>query len=505
MADRERLLQEAQVLEELATRRQVCPIATFAPHPKQEKWLTSLAPIVLYAAGNRSGKTHVLVAKLISAVLGYYPWLVPNLKLQLNAEGKWDFPPRSMVPSAAWMRRLDGLPINIPSKNIMVTGLPLERGIGEIIQTKWLDLWPKQVEFKPYLGPLGAWKKLIAPNGSEVYFGAATQGELSLEGFAADYAAVDEPVPARVFTAMRRGLVDRRGQISLTLTPLGDAAIAWLAADLMSGRPDVDLVRGSGFDNPHIDHQALKEFLDDPSMPDAERRARRDGEVAALGYRIVTTFDASTAVIPSTTIEPDVPRLCVLDPHHARPPFILWLAVYGHGDEFVVYREWPEQDFFKAGVPAVTLDKLAGIIKAAEGKELVKYRVTDPNMGPAHARKFGEQFRSFVEEMYEYDLHFAHNVDDDLDRGIQCLRDAFKVDAISQRPKVRIMAHCRNLISALNYWSYESKDGSATKPSEKYKDPVDCLRYGLMYNLPWFSEQGGSNYLLDSWGETSDE
>lgn len=496
---RERLLQEAQVLQELAARRRDFPIAAMEPFAKQARWLASLAPIIFASCGNRFGKTHMLLMKLIACLYGYFPWKVPNLQLQLNENGEWDFPPRGMVPSDAWVRRLDGLPINVPSRLVFVTGLPLERGIGEIVQQKWDELWPKKVQTKVYLGPLGTWKKLIVPNESEVYFGAATQAELAFEGFAADAAFADEPVPARVFTAMRRGLIDRHGQMHVTMTPLGDATVAWLAADLLSGhREDVEIIRGSGFDNPHIDHKALEDYLSDPSMSEAERRARRDGDIAALGYKIVTTFD-DHAIIPDTTIEPEIPRIMVVDPHHARPPAIIWAAVYGRGEELVIYREWPESSFEKSGVPALTTDKLAGIIKAAEGREIVKWRVCDPNFGPAHAKRFGEQYRSFVEEMLDYDLHFACNVDDDMDRGIQALRDAFVVDAITKRPKIRVMRHCKNTIAALSYWSYDSKDGVAVKPSEKYKDFCDVVRYLAKYDMPWFSAEGCQNYLTESW------
>lgn len=492
----ELLLSQAAALQELEARNQECPIASFTPHTKQQQAIESTAPIVMLLAGNRMGKTHLIVAEVIAAALGYRPWLVPNFKLVQGGDGKWQFPPRNEVPSDAWVRRQDGLPISTPAKVVVVTGLSLSRGIGEIIQSKFMDLWPRQVEFKPYLGTLGVWQKVVLPNQSEIYFGSATQSTFAWEGFAADAVFIDEPIPKRIFIALRRGLIDRLGQAKWSMTPLGDASVAWVAADLMrDDRHDVEIIKGSSYDNPYQNKEALDNFFSDPALSAAEKKARMHGEVAALGRRIVTTFDDKN-IIPTTDIPIEVPRMLVVDPHHSKPTYCIWLAVFGPED-MVIYREFPTYDFYKAGVPAMSVDELAGEIKRLEGRERVYYRVADPSFGRQKAKVLGEQFLSFEDRMAEHDLVFDTFVDNDVERGIQALRDAFKVSETIGRSRIRVMRNCENTIRSLNFWSYEGlSDEGKLKVSDQYKDGADCVRYAAMYELPVISSDGGCwNYL----------
>lgn len=502
--ERTELERVAAALSELEARRRVCPVAFFQPHQGQQRYSESIAPIVLVLTGNRWGKTEAAVAELDAAVLGYRPWLVRNFSLVRKDDGTLAFPDRSQIPSTAWVRRTDGLPLRSPARILFVTGLQYTRGIGEIVQEKFLSLWPKEVRFKAHMGQFGVWQKLQFPNGSEVMFGSAQQPNLSFEGFSSDVVFVDEPIPRRIFTAVRRGLIDRKGQIRWTMTPLADANVAWVASDLMRDeRSDVELIRGTSYDNPYLDRDALRQFLEDPSLTEEERRARETGEIAALGRRIVTTFD-DKCIIPSTDIPPEVPRVCVCDPHHAKPPALIWAAVYDDGEQLVIYREWPEVEFEKASAMRSSVHDLAGTIKSLEGKEDVRWRICDPRFGPAHARVLGVQYRSFVEEMADYGLFFLPDTDNDLDRGILRLKDSFRPSTTTKEPRVLVMRHCKNVIRALSYWSYEGEIDGRLKPSEMFKDFADCVRYLVMGSFP-IVDFDGYSYLDDEFSFADDD
>jgi hypothetical protein len=491
-------------LDELERRRQVCPIASFRPHRGQQAYMDTVdnKTITLILAGNRFGKTHLMVSELICAALGYRPWQVPDFALIEDSSNKkgWAFPARETVPYSAWLKRADGLPIAIPSRNVFITGLDLSRGIGEIVQQKFCQLWPMSkvgVETSTY--KYGTWRKITFPNGSEVNFGSAAQDRMAFEGFAAHAAFFDEPVPRYVFASVRRGLVDNQGKLSWALTPLGDQEIAWIAADLLNGeRTDVQVINGTGRDNPHIDRAALDAFLNDPALTDAERRARTTGEIGAIGKRIVTTFEPASCVIPPTELPADIPRLLVIDPHHSRPPCCVWFAVMDGGERLVAYREWPTDDVEKTGPRAITMHDLAGLVKSLEGRETIKWRLCDPSFGRAHAKVLGQTFTSFVEEMSTYDLMFDDRVDNDVARGIQKLRDAFRLSSVTNRPRLSIMSHLRNCLNSLQLWSYSETDSGALKVGEKYKDFADVCRYACMYEMPIFSDKGGYSYLDDN-------
>jgi hypothetical protein len=471
-------------LEEKHRRSRVCPIAEYTPNPGGQTAIGEIAdkfPVVMFLAGNRSGKTHWLVQEIIASLLGYRPHLVPDFCLT-EVGGELRFPSRDQVPSSAWVLRTDGLPIRYPSRLLFITGLPLTKGIGQVLMPKWKELWPPQVKFQHYTGPMGTWTKIEA-GGSEIIVAADTQAVGSFEGANYDRIFTDEPIRKNVFIAAKRGLIDMRGSFLWSMTPLGDSKMAWLAHDIILNkeRNDVGIVYGRAKDNAHIDQEALDNFLNDPTMSKDERAARECGTVGAIGKRIISTYDSATALIPPTDIPYDVPRLLVVDPHHSKPPCLVWIALMGP-EHWIVYREWPERPINALGIPKIDMEGLAGMIKSKEGKENVVYRICDPNFGRQHGKILGTRFRSFQDEMGDYELHFDAHVDNSLEPGIQALRDAFTVSPLLKRPKIQIFNTLRNVPAAMNLWSYTEQPDGGLKPSESFKDFADCIRYTCMFS-----------------------
>jgi hypothetical protein len=489
-----------RLLEEKKKRISRCPIAAFTPNPGGQTTLEDMAekwPVIMGMGGNRSGKTHWLVKEIICTLLGYRPYKVPGFSLEC-VNGEWRFPHRNLVTPDAWVLRTDGLPIRHPCRCIYITGLPMSRGIGEIFMPKWKSLWPPDVKIKSYYGPLGTWVKLEAA-GSQLIISADTQQVSSFEGANYDRAFADEPIRKQVFTAVRRGLVDMRGQFIWSMTPLGDAKMAWVAHDLILNeeRSDVGIVYLRARDNAHVDQEALDAFLSDPTMSKEEREAREEGKLGAIGKRIISTYDQAVTLIPPTDIPANVPRMLVVDPHHNKPSCLVWFALMSD-DHWIAYREWPERPLKEQGIPKMDTAELAGMIKSMEGREHVEYRICDPAFGRQHAKVLGQTFASFQEQMADFELYFDANVDNDLERGIGALRDAFRVDPITRRPKVQVFNTLKNVSAGLNLWSYEEKSDGSLKPSEVYKDFVDCVRYGIMYNpSAEFSAEGSTSYLID--------
>ncbi len=489
----EELRQLAMAMSELQARRSECPIASQVPLPKQTLFYHSTAPIVIFKAGNRSGKTQAAVSKAISYMIGYFPWKVPNFRLIEDDKGNLRFPLRSEVPSSAWTKRLDGLPTALPARVLFITGLPIVRGLS-IFQSKFLDLWPGRVAYKAYSGPLGTWVKIVIENGSTLYLGSALQDDLSWEGDAFDGVLIDEPIPRQCYLPLRRSTVDRRAQISWSLTPICDARIAWMVADLfVQDRALIDIISGCSYENVHLDKKALDDFFNDPTFTEDERRARRDGDVALLGRTIVSTWNDSFNRIPATEIEPGTPIIQVVDPHNARHPAVVWMACLGEAR--IVFAEYPQVDYYKTGVPVLTTRDLVAEWKRIEGKLVPTWRVCDPNFGVQHAKVLGRRFKSFQEEMAEHGMMFDTNVDNDLERGIRKLRDACKVNPASNRPGLLVMDHCHNTLQAMTLWSYKEGAGQTRTISEEYKDFSDAVRYGLMYECPLFLKSGGFSYL----------
>jgi len=496
---RQLLIQQALLLAELERRQKEAPILHFKPHRLQQRFFNSTAPIVMMSGGNRLGKTHALVALSIALAWGYRLWETGQAS---SVDG--NFKPREEVPESAWILRTDGLPIQVPNRVIYLTGLTLERGIGEIFWEKFRQLVPKDVLAKCDIktGTLGIPRKVVWPNGSELILGSAQQQkatrDMSFEGFAADAALFDEPLDRKTYIAVKRGLIDRQGRLWWSLTPVGPNCL-WIASDLLQEeRADVELIQGDPLEeNPFIDRAAFEAFLDDAAMTDEEREARRYGRFSMMSRNIVTTF-GDHAIIEPTEIPLHIPRVMVSDPHHARPTVSIWAAVYDDGERLVIYREDPDYDMTK-GRKFIPFSNWAAQIKALEGREPVLWRLVDPQFGPAKPSVLGQREQSFVERAAEYGLVYCTEVDNTIDAGIDRLREAFRISDVTGRPRVQIFRSCRNTIRALQLWSYEESASGVLKVSEKYKDRVDVVRYLLSARIPFYAGAvGGYNYLEDN-------
>jgi len=488
------------LMEMKQQRAQLCPIGAMKLHDGQQRILDVCdpTPITMVLAGNRFGKTHFLVSEIISSLIGYRPYLVSDFRLDADGSDN-KFPLRKNIPPSAWVYRPDGLPIRYPANITFITGLGILKGVGDVLQPKWQELWPSSVKYKVYLGPAGTWIRLKY-GGSVLTIAADTQDPSTFEGAAYDRVFVDEPIRKQVFTPVRRGLIDQGGNILWCMTPVGDSNVAWISHDIILNkkRTDNKVIFGKGSENPHINKEALNAFLQDPTLSEDERKARTSGELSTLGKRIVSTYEERTAVISPTDIPSEVPRMLVVDPHHSKPACLVWFALMSQ-EHWVIYREMPFTDITRSKVPNTGTEDLAAQIKAAEGKENVVYRVCDPSFGRQHAKVLGERYRSFQEEMFDYGLIFDAHVDNNLERGIAKLRDAFRFNSVTRRPKVQIFSNLANCRASMSMWAYTTMPNSQLKPSEEFKDFADCIRYGVMYNpmVDGLEEIGTHSYLVD--------
>jgi len=487
------------LLTERERRIKICPVANIewnARGQTQAANAVDLFNILLFSAGNRAGKTFWLVAHIIAYLLGYKPWEVPGFELVRDTDGKLQFPHQSDIDSKYWLYRTDGLPVALPSSIIFVTGLPLTRGT-RVLEKTFRELWPPDVEFKWHTGPLSTWAR-VEYNGSVLTIGADTQKVQSFEGAKHAAAFFDEPVRKQIFTAVRRGLIDLRGRVFWSLTPLGDARVSWIARDYIMTEDNIEgvgIIYGSAYDNKHISQEALREFLEDPNLSKEERDARAEGKFGTVGKTIISTLDVGKTFINPIPIPRDVPRMLVVDPHHSKPACMAWFALI-NDDHYVIYREWPTARLHTVGIPKLDIPGLALKIKELEGTEDVDYRFCDPSFGRQHAKVLGVRHKSFQEQMIEHKLYFDTRVDNDLDRGIDALREAFRPSPVTGRSRVQVFNNCVNTKDALLLWAYEDTPSGELRVSERMKDFADVVRYGVMSGPKLSTElYGSSSYL----------
>jgi phage terminase large subunit-like protein len=490
------------------------PLRFLKPHKKQRTFLSSPARVRFFLGGNQSGKTTGGWMDGIANAYGYRFWEVPDL--ELAGRGFQDLPRRENVPSKYWVKNAKGNYITVPNTGFIVTGLAARRGIGETIWEKFQEIWPKSCKVYPRYMMAGVPASMQFPNGSRVIFGSGEQQELSTEGVVIHWAWVDEPIPQRVYIGLWRGLIKNYGRISFTLTPL-KAKAAWIYNYFISpnreSQKDLSIshIEVTMRDNPHLDKKAIEEFENDPSLSESERQARLYGKFQHLESRVWPQFfNGPPFVCEPFAIPEDWDRMCIVDPHTARPWAIIWAAISPSG-VFYIYREWPEEEYVQITSSDMTFSDYAYLIRKLEGKENIRWRVMDPNYGVQHRKKMGWVERSIQEEIADYGLHFDVLVDDSLLRGIDVIANMFNYDksrAIGpdNGPKIVIFDNCLNVKSSISNLAYvESKNvyRRTEKISEEFKDFADTVRYMGVYERPMLSDS--FSYFEESEEEEFDE
>jgi len=333
------------------------------------------------------------------------------------------------------------------------------------------------------------------PNGSRILFATEEQDDMSFEGFVLDWAWIDEPIRQSVYSGIWSRLNDFNGSIWFTLTPLG-AKAAWLNYSMIMDAPkDVffQIVRQE--DNPFMTPEKIKSFAEGGEYTESELKSRRFGEFETAGDRVFECYDPSVHKIKPFAIPKEWIHGITVDPHHKRPAFIVWWAYNPDDSTYYFYREWPVDNFFKKRSGNLSPREYATLIRNAEGTVPSTARVVDPRFGKAEHQRHGIAETSWVDLMAEQGLYFDANVPnvgriewghDRLFKLMWWNKD-FPI-SVTNRPKFFIFDDMENTDRALMSYQYlDTKDpikGMFQKVSEEFKDPIDCLRYTVLYPIP---------------------
>jgi hypothetical protein len=394
-----------------------------------------------------------------------------------------------------------------------VTGLRSREGIDTILWPEiknWLPaaLIPRLKVARAGNPPVPV--RVAHPDGLwEIRFGSVEQSQMTFEGAKYDWAGFDEPPHRPVFEAVWRGLTDFYAPFWLTFTPLGSHA-PWLYEEFFIGtRDDVDVVTVSQTDNPHLSKEALAAFVAGmKSASDEVLAARETGQFGFLTHRAFPSYDRDTHLINPVPIHADWPRLLICDPANRRPFYFVWLAYDPLRQDWHAYREFPtERLHHQYRTSEWSIQDYATMIRNSEGAERLAGRVIDPRSGKAEYFMKGQRTTSFVDDFAKYGLMFDANVPDTgrEETGISRIRELLWYDTrrpvdVHNRPHLYIHNCCRSLDHALHNYAFvppSARDDRVLqeKAAEAYKDPIDGLRYGILYGAPlgWRGDQ--ASYL----------
>jgi hypothetical protein len=456
-------------------------LANVKPLPTQEKYFTVLdreaVTVIIVTAANQTGKSFTAGMDVIAEAKGYEPW-----------SGR--IRPWTPYPIALLLRDYD----NHASKFLEVNIKPL---------------LPRD-EYKIVKTPTGSPRQIIIQRDDGkpdkiVHVFTHDQDPARLEGGTYQKVIVDEPAPRRHVQALERGLQKTGGVLSMFMTPLSEP---WIYDELysqagnlggpkahvyaMTAFPDENLISNGGY----LDDERVAQFRE--GLSDEEKEARIHGRWMHLIGRVYGEFDEKYHVIADDfdPVNPrDCPWFCSVDPHTRRPWFIAWGYILPNGTR-VFDEEFPKEPFEKLKDSKYTVDDYVNLFK----RRATTYRVIDPNFSKTPNTVTG---RTLTEELAMrgakagISLAFNDSVINNLAEGHLAVKDLLKFDVDNieiNPPRLLVKERCKNIIRAFNLYTWDNWSGKTAEsrdikptPQEKYKDPMDAVRYACMMPMRYFS------------------
>lgn len=430
----------------------------YSPNVKQKQAHLSKARTVLYCGGNRAGKSTFGAMEIYFAMTKKYPDWYPVSK-------RFNRPVRGAVSATSF-----GVVMRVIEPKL-ATLLPR----GEYTVKRTAQGFPSQYKFK---------------DGSTLDVLTLEMDLMAFQGADWDIAWLDEPQQKSKFLGITRGLVDRRGRMIITFTPLTEPWMKEELADKADGI-NIDLITADIRDNmvneagtSILSEQAIKEFA--ATMPDDYKETMLHGKFFHLRGAIYQEF--CDEHIKDFVYDDKYPVICVLDPHDRVPHHVIWAFIDRDNDVFVDF-EWEGH---------VELDDLARIILKIEKERgyTMKRRLIDPNFGRKPSR-VGINM-TVIKELSRNGCGFFE-ANDNIELGHMMVRDYLHFDrnrpvGIINKPKLffsrdRVPKTIRS-IRNLQYedWAGKTAEQKDLKEVEKDKENhgADCIRY-LIIGRPKYS------------------
>jgi phage terminase large subunit-like protein len=317
---------------------------SYVPHEKQKKFHKSDKPVRLYIGGNRSGKTTGGIVEDIWWLTGKHPYL--------------DTPKN---------RPVAGRIISVDFAN----------GVNKIIKPQ-LQQWvpPSQLRGGSWFSAYDSAERVLNfENGSFVELMSYDQDLDKFAGTSRDFIHYDEEPPEHIRIENLARLIDRKGREWFTLTPV--EGMIWIFEQIYEpgriGDPEIDVIEVGMEENPHLDPQAVEDFLS--KLTPAEREIRGAGHFVQRGGLVYKNFSIATHVIDPVDMKilahPANRWYMSLDHGFNNPTAVLWHCVEPDG-RVITFAEHYEAE--------KTIDYHSEVIKTRDETHgrLPDLRVCDP-------------------------------------------------------------------------------------------------------------------------------
>lgn len=392
--------------------------------------------------GNRSGKTECGAVECIYFARGIHPYR----KNKDNVFGWVVSLSQQVQRDVAQRKILDYLNPDWIEDIIMLSGKKDDPKTGVI----------DQIKIKNVFGGI-----------SVIGFKSCEAGREKFQGASLDFVWFDEEPPKDIYDECRMRVLDRRGDVFGTMTPL--KGLTFIYEEIYLNKYNSDEVWYEFIewaDNPFLNKNEIKSLQ--KSMSKDMLESRRFGRFCVNEGLVYTEFDENKCIVEPFEVPSEWFDTISIDPGLNNPTSVHWYAVDYDGNVYVIF------EHFESGK---NVDYHANAIKQICEKLHWKKdgcgKIT-ALIDSASNQKTLASAKSVAELFYEKGICVNTNVNKDLFSGIARVKNY--LDFNNGLPNLYIFKNCVNLIREIKGYFW----GSGDNPIKKDDHSLDEMRYYLM-------------------------
>ena len=298
---------------------------------------------------------------------------------------------------------------------------------------------------------------------SKIAFKSCDQGREKFQGASLDFVWFDEEPPLDIYRECKMRVLDKRGEIWGTMTPL--KGLTWVYDEIYmnsGGDPEVWHEHIEWSDNPFLDKREIERVS--ASLDESELTMRRYGRFSVSEGAVYREFDPSRDVVEPFDFPKEWQENVSIDPGLRNPLACLFFAVDWDGVIYVV-GEWYEAGR-EVGYHADKILDLADKLDWKRGSDGRLHALIDSAAG----QRTLSGSKSVAELFFEHGIAVDTRVNKELWSGIARVKQYFA------EGRIKIFSCCDNLIRELkSYWW-----GTGDSPVKKDDHALDALRYFVM-------------------------
>ncbi len=301
---------------------------------------------------------------------------------------------------------------------------------------------------------------------STIGFKSCDQGREKFQGSSLDFVWFDEEPPKDIYDECRMRVLDKKGDIFGTMTPLKGLTFIYDEIYLNTkANEQVWYEFMEWADNPYLDKDEVKAMTD--SLSDDLLDSRRYGRFKSSEGLVYPEFDENIHVIEPISLPPEWQDNISIDPGLNNPLSAHWYSVDYDGNVYVV------AEHFESGKDInYHAQKIKEISASLKWKKDGGGKI-GALIDSAANQKTLSSLKSVTELFYEQGISVNPNVNKDLFSGIQRVKQYLKV--VDGKPKIYIFKNCVNLIRELKSYRW----GEGERPRKTDDHALDELRYYL--------------------------